>query len=170
MRLLETATFKLKSFFDHQLRPYAILSHTWGEDEITFEEVQLENTTYALNSTKQRIVNGESIFWLTDIKKGILKIAGCAAQAEKDGFDYIWCDICCIDKTNSSELSEAINSMYRWYEGELCYAYLADVPSASQQTAEDRNTAFAQSSWCTRGWNLQELIAPSQVVFFDETW
>ena len=70
-------------------------------------------------------------------------------------------DLCCIDKTSSAELSEAINSMYRWYqESGVCYAYLADVPP----------NAFSKSRWFTRGWTLQELIAPSTVIFLDQKW
>jgi hypothetical protein len=68
---------------------------------------------------------------------------------------------CYIDKTSSAELSEAINSMYHWYqESGVCYTYLADVPP----------NAFSKSRWFTRGWTLQELIAPSTVIFLDQKW
>ena len=170
MRLLRTSTFKLESFFDERLPPYAILSHTWGDEEITFQELQQKDATILLNSTKMQTVNGKPLHGFQSIKKGFLKIVGCALQAEKDGFEYIWCDTCCIDKTNSTELSEAINSMYHWYKGQLCYAYLADVPHTSHQGSIETDSAFAKSRWFTRGWTLQELIAPSRVVFFDETW
>jgi hypothetical protein len=89
-------------------------------------------------------------------------LAFCGKQAAQDGLQYFWADTCCIDKTSSAELSEAINSMYHWYqEAEVCYAYLADAPSRSE---------FRDSRWFTRGWTLQELIAPSVVVFLDENW
>ena len=86
-------------------------------------------------------------------------------MAAADGFHYIWIDTCCIDKASSAELSEAINSTYRWYhESGVCYAYLADVPP----NAVDNE--FAKSRWFTRGWTLQELIAPLTVIFLNKEW
>ncbi len=98
-------------------------------------------------------------------KVGYSKILGCFKAAAADGFDYVWIDTCCIDKTSSSELSEAIKSMYKWYqEAEVCCVYSADVfPYISTFN-------FARSRWFTRGWTLQELIAPSSVIFFDANW
>ena len=102
--------------------------------------------------------------------KGYQKIKDCCKLAASDGWQYVWIDTCCIDKTSSAELSEAINSMYRWYEeAQICYAYLADVNSA------DRNDRlvmrrFERSRWFTRGWTLQELLAPGFVVFYDKAW
>ncbi|PMD16890.1 hypothetical protein NA56DRAFT_730642, partial [Hyaloscypha hepaticicola] len=101
---------------------------------------------------------------------GWSKVTGCCAQAALDGWEYVWIDSCCIDKTSSAELSEAINSMFRWYKkAEVCYAYLSDVSSASD---DPRNfpSQFSQSKWFTRGWTLQELLAPHYVDFFDQTW
>lgn len=95
---------------------------------------------------------------------GFDKVRKTCFIAKKHGFDFVWIDTCCIDKTSSAELSEAIISMYRWYrESRVCYAYLADVPS---------NISFEslKSNWFYRGWTLQELIAPSVVVFFDQKW
>ncbi|KAI9782388.1 MAG: hypothetical protein M1839_005261 [Geoglossum umbratile] len=95
-------------------------------------------------------------------KKGSKKVKSCCSIARANGLKYIWIDTCCIDKTSSAELSEAINSMYRWYqEADVCYGYLADVPSKA---------VFSGSRWFTRGWTLQELIAPSTVIFLDEEW
>ncbi|RTE82513.1 hypothetical protein BHE90_002953 [Fusarium euwallaceae] len=93
--------------------------------------------------------------------------------ARMNGFEYVWVDTCCIDKTSSAELSEAINSMYRWYqEATMCYAYLEDVADTGEATGEDslRLTGFARSRWFTRGWTLQELIAPKQLEFFTGDW
>jgi len=170
MRLLHTSTFKLESFFDEELPAYVILSHTWGDEEVTLQELQQEESVVLLNSLKIRMVKGESPDDIKDVKKGLMKIVGCVLRAEKDGFEYIWLDTCCIDKTNSTELSEAINSMYHWYKDQLCYAYLADVPHSPDQISLDRDSAFAKSRWFKRGWTLQELIAPSSVLFFDEAW
>lgn len=141
MRLLNTATIEVKQFGDNNIPAYAILSHTWEEDEVTLQDIE-----------RTHVVN----------KKGYDKIKQCCAIARAGGYEYVWIDTCCIDKTSSAELSEAINSMYYWYqEAEICYAYLADVPSKRQ---------FADSRWFTRGWTLQELIAPSTVIFLDEIW
>jgi hypothetical protein len=146
MRLLrhcDTGDFSLTQFGDEDIPPYAILSHTWGADteEVTFED----------------LTNGTG-----KDKPGYVKIRFCGEQARLDNLHYFWIDTCCIDKRSSAELSEAINSMYRWYQdANVCYAYLADVPSKAK---------FSGSRWFTRGWTLQELIAPSKMIFFDEGW
>ncbi|KAE8316897.1 heterokaryon incompatibility protein-domain-containing protein [Aspergillus transmontanensis] len=100
------------------------------------------------------------------------KVQGACAQARTDGFDYVWVDTCCIDKSSSAELSEAINSMFTWYaNAEVCYAYLSDVTVREGHSGAEVNTAeFEQSKWFTRGWTLQELLAPSEVVFFSRDW
>ncbi|KAI1203314.1 heterokaryon incompatibility protein-domain-containing protein [Nemania serpens] len=134
MRLLNTTA-------GHDVQPYAILSHTWGEDEVSFQDMKSADAAE---------------------KKGYQKVKNCCALAKANGYGYVWVDTCCIDKTSSAELSEAINSMYRWYqEADVCYAYLADVPSISR---------LSESRWFTRGWTLQELIAPSTVIFFNNEW
>jgi hypothetical protein len=146
MRLLQrydTGELVLTQFGDEDIPPYAILSHTWGVDA---EEVTFEDLTDGTGKDKD----------------GYKKIRFCAEQAKSDNLQYSWIDTCCIDKRSSAELSEAINSMYRWYQdANVCYAYLADVPS---------KTKFPGSRWFARGWTLQELIAPSEVIFFDEEW
>ncbi|KIM66753.1 hypothetical protein SCLCIDRAFT_62188, partial [Scleroderma citrinum Foug A] len=105
---------------------------------------------------------------------GYRKILDSCEQARKDGYRWLWVDTCCIDKRSSAELSEAINSMYRWYENaKVCYAYLHDVPGPSFPTASDdeRYPDFSGwPEWFSRGWTLQELIAPSNVQFFNINW
>ncbi|KAM5531957.1 hypothetical protein V8D89_014357 [Ganoderma adspersum] len=97
------------------------------------------------------------------------KIREACAVARMNGYRYIWIDSCCIDKTSSSELSEAINSMYKWYSlAAVCYAYLADVPPGTDPRAE--RSHFRRSRWFTRGWTLQELLAPRFVEFLSEDW
>ncbi|KAF2995853.1 hypothetical protein E8E13_003325 [Curvularia kusanoi] len=97
---------------------------------------------------------------------GFAKIVGCCDLARRDGYQWAWVDTCCIDKRSSSELSEAINSMYKWYwEAAICYAYLSDV-----STKRDWKQEFEKSRWFTRGWTLQELLAPAIVEFYDEAW
>lgn len=100
----------------------------------------------------------------TKSKKGYAKIEKtCEIARTKYGLNYAWVDTCCIDKSSSAELSEAINSMFKWYQkAELCFAFLPDMTS-------DHPT-FQKSRWFTRGWTLQELIAPRDVMFFDGSW
>ncbi|MCJ1286389.1 hypothetical protein MMC26_005734 [Xylographa opegraphella] len=100
---------------------------------------------------------------------GYKKIKNCCKQAVSDGFDFVWVDTCCIDKSSSSELSEAINSMYRWYfNSQVCYTYLVDVPSNGDPGS--KGSAFTRSRWFTRGWTLQELLAPESVIFYSQDW
>jgi ankyrin repeat protein len=143
MRLLKTDTIQVQTFEYGDIPPYAILSHRWGKDELTYQDLE------ASAETRER-------------KEGFKKVKQCCSKAKADGFDYVWIDTCCIDKTSSAELSEAINSMFNWYyQAERCYAHLADVPSKS---------SFKDSEWFTRGWTLQELLAPSDIHFVDENW
>jgi hypothetical protein len=147
MWLLDTVTLKLCHFECEPPPPYAILSHTWAEEEVTFAEI-------GTPEGKQ--------------KRGYQKIEGCCALARADGLSYAWIDTCCIDKTSSAQLSEAINSMFRWYsKAHVCYAYLADVTLSSRSLLP---RGFARSRWFKRGWTLQELIAPMAVVFYDGSW
>ena len=128
-----------------QVPPYAILSHRWGsiDDEVSYQDL-----------TQRRAEAYRKI--------GYQKIQSCCRHAFQDGFSYAWVDTCCIDKTSSAELSEAINSMYRWYEeSQVCYVYLND--------AMDKKS-MKDSQWFTRGWTLQELIAPKKVRFFNSDW
>ena len=149
MRLLETLTLRVKEFSDPYTTPeYAILSHTWDEEEVNFPDLK---EPYAHKM------------------KGYRKIIDSCRQARKDGFDHLWMDTCCIDKTSSAELSEAINSMYRWYStAQVCYAYLSDVPF--NQDRQSQGSSFAGSRWFTRGWTLQELLGPQSVIFYDQAW
>jgi hypothetical protein len=149
MRLLNAITISFEVFYDDP-PPYAILSHTWGREheEATFQDLR----------------DGTA----TD-KPGYLKIRACCDQAGRDGLGYAWIDTCCIDKTNSVELQEAINSMFNWYrKSTICYAYLADYdgPGGYFSIGE----AFRASKWFTRGWTLQEVIAPTKVVFYNRKW
>jgi len=146
MHLLHTATNKLEEFVDPP--EYAILSHRWREEEVLFADI---HQPHAMRM------------------KGYAKIEGCCKQARRDGYQYIWIDTCCIDKNSSAALAEAINSMYMWYENaQVCYAYLDDVADNEDPVAE--SVPFATSEWFTRGWTLQELIAPASLFFFDVRW
>ncbi|MCJ1278410.1 hypothetical protein MMC21_006226 [Puttea exsequens] len=151
MRLLNTSTLQLHEFIGDKVPDYAILSHTWGDEEVLFQDLpKMESRGLA----------------------GFPKISGCCSLAASEGWQYVWIDTCCIDKSSSAELSEAINSMYRWYElAQVCYVYLVDI-SIIDHEAESwlLKPRFAQSRWFTRGWTLQELLAPRSVVFYDKNW
>jgi len=173
MRLLSTVTLTLHTF-EGDPPSYAILSHRWGQHEVLFQD--LENGT-------------------AKTKAGYYKIQMTCATAAKAGIRWAWIDTCCINKSDSAELSEAINSMYRWYEeSTVCYVYLADLPSTWRPVTpakfvdiseHGRNMAwrmgceledsqqwneFQFSQWFNRGWTLQELLAPHAVVFLNEDW
>ncbi|OAP54362.1 hypothetical protein AYL99_11463 [Fonsecaea erecta] len=131
---------------------YAILSHTWGEGEVSLQDMVAIGLDPGHEATN---------------RPGYAKIVQTCEQAKKDNIPYVWIDTCCIDKTSSSELSEAINTMYRWYQqAEICYAVLNDLDISGA----DLETALSRCRWFTRGWCLQELIAPHTVEFFDAQW
>jgi hypothetical protein len=147
MRLINTIDFKTEEFLGDDIPQYVILSHTWGEEEVTYQD----------------IVTGTG-----KEKAGFEKVRGCCVRASKDGYRYAWIDTCCIDKSSSAELSEAINSMYQWYQkSQICYVYLDVVLTG---TGAESKAAFLESRWFTRGWTLQELLAPSIVEFYDKNW
>jgi tetratricopeptide (TPR) repeat protein len=141
---------------------YAILSHRWGApgDEVTYKDlvecIGKDMTDY--NTIRD--------------KPGYAKVKFCVEQAARDGLQYSWVDTCCIDKSNAVELSEAINSMFRWYNNAAkCYVFLNDVSLGemdieSPASQMEWEVAFQSSKWFARGWTLQELIAPSSVEFF----
>ncbi|XXG96149.1 hypothetical protein Hte_002428 [Hypoxylon texense] len=152
MRLINTHTLKFKEFIGNQVPLYAILSHTWETDE----EVSYYEWTHLSKSTKA--------------KAGFAKILGACHLAREEHLQWLWVDTNCIDKSSSSELTEAINSMFAWYrDAEVCYAYIQDVPSADWDDP-DTATLFKCSRWFTRGWTLQELLSPANVVFYARDW
>jgi hypothetical protein len=219
MRLLNIETLKLESFLEEStIPPYVILSHTWGDKEVLFEDLQelpqdreIQSLRQAMRDLEGRFNNLQRQF---DEKSGTptdtanaraqqrlleanpphrqerdedgiygskgsdsrlyrarlkerswAKIVGCCKEAKSFGFSYVWIDTCCINQDSSSELSESINSMFSWYRNaSICVAYLSDV---SSQIGIDE---FGRSKWFSRGWTLQELIAPDDVWFYDKNW
>ncbi|RYN94284.1 hypothetical protein AA0119_g9228 [Alternaria tenuissima] len=175
MRLLQQQAngdtdFSLVEFID-DIPPYAILSHTWGADheEVTFKDIYE-------GKGKARA------------KPGYEKLRFCAQRATKEQIGYFWVpmirplffftsftncsyqiDTCCIDKSSSAELTEAINSMYKWYKNStVCYVYLSDVPRRTWNIEGDGVpvASLLGSRWFTRGWTFQELLAPRKLIFF----
>ncbi|KAF2832234.1 HET-domain-containing protein [Ophiobolus disseminans] len=153
MRLLHLDSERLVStdFRGKTIPPYAILSHRWSDSEVLLEDL-------GLDTCKE--------------KAGYRKIEFCAAQAAQDGLQYFWIDTCCINKWDLRERSKAINSMFRWYkDAARCYVFLPDVSVATDAPQSAWETSFRASEWFTRGWTLQELIAPASVEFFScEGW
>ncbi|WAO94317.1 HET domain-containing protein [Fusarium falciforme] len=148
MWLLEIESETLEEFTDETRVSYAILSHRWEDDEVLFQD----------------ITQGTA-----PLRKGWQKVENFCRIAEKEGFRYVWIDTCCIDKSSSTELSEAINSMYRWYQhADTCFAYLNDCNY--ETVRQPGSNELQKSKWFTRGWTLQELIAPAEVVFLSAEW
>lgn len=135
---------------------YATLSHTWSQHEQSFQ-----NTNDLSHHCRQAGENPRDL--------ASPKVRESCMLAERYGYRWLWNDTCCIDKTNPAELSEALNSMFRWYAGaEVCFAHLEDV--ASDCDVKVRGSAFETARWHSRGWTLQELIAPSLVLFVSGDW
>jgi hypothetical protein len=150
MHLLHARTGELREFHGYEIPAYAILSHVWEEGEVTYQDMQASRSQAAK-------------------KAGFSKISQTCRKALRESLEYAWVDTCCIDKSSSAELTEAINSMFRWYQkAETCYVYLADVPARENTEVFER--AFASSRWFTRGWTLQELLAPRNVCFYSSDW
>jgi len=151
---------KVLEFCNDNLTEYVILSHRWIGQEVEYDEI-----------VELAKMDGEMKDEIRQ-HKGYRKILDSCKQADKDGYQRLWVDTCCIDKRSSAELSEAINSMYRWYENaQVCYAYLHDVLDSSFPVA--RNDERYASGWpelFSHGWTLQEMIAPSNVQFFNKKW
>ena len=209
MRLLNVKTRKLEEFFNMPVPEYAILSHTWGEDELVYRDFQESDSMLRLLGEMQslspkstrlrpRLLRGRQSLSPNSTQPSLnsvlsrsrtrnqtpldllkpscnqssyLKLDGCCVQATKDGHSYVWIDTICIDKSSSAELSEAINSMYKWYaDAQDCYVYLSDVELTFNPEDDLDSAAFRKSRWFSRGWTLQELLAPRKVVFFTRSW
>ena len=149
MRLLELKNHGEFSLTDDRINnipPCAILSHTWGADT---DEVTFKDLMDIANKSK----------WKS--KPGYEKIRFYREQAKRDGVRYFWVDTCCIDKSNNTELAEAINSMFRWYRNAAkCCVYLSDVSTLNfnennQSFGFMWELAFWKSRWFTRGWTLK---------------
>jgi hypothetical protein len=145
MRLINVSSMSVEEFIERNIPPYGILSHTWEGSEVSYDEM--------------RVGTARS-------KEAFHKIEMTCKLASGDGLAYVWVDTCCIDKSSSAELTEAINSMFVWYKrAAVCYVYLSDLESSA-----DVSTALKNCRWFRRGWTLQELIAPQEVNFFDKNW
>ena len=172
MWLLSTNRAELHNFHSPEDVPggYAILSHVWDVREQTFQEIQQLRVACATSTIDLASGSKYGPAMSSNPRDHVSsKIRQCCAIAESYGHNWVWNDTCCIDKSSSSELSEAINSMFRYYAiAEVCFAYLADVPPTTEQP--ETSHEFRNSRWFRRGWTLQELIAPSFLVFLSQDW
>ncbi|KAH8901656.1 HET-domain-containing protein, partial [Thozetella sp. PMI_491] len=151
MWLINTLSLQLEFTSSPELQPYAILSHTWEDEEVTFQDMA------DLRCARK--------------KKGFAKIERTCYLAIARGINFAWVDTCCINKESSAELTESINSMFAWYKtSSVCFTFLADLPvlEATEQDWLDRS--FLHCRWFTRGWTFQELIAPEILEFYDCEW
>lgn len=173
-RFLNTSTGEFEWHSDPSHVVYAILSHTWRPSEMggeqSYDDVQAiqaevaQEHLHATTSTK-----GPTPTSVLSHPKLSEKIKGVCKVAREAGFRLVWNDACCIDKSSSAELSEAINSMFEWYRlSGICYVYLEDVDDGEDPLK--LNSRFRRSRWHSRGWTLQELIAPTKVEFLTKTW
>lgn len=144
MRLLDTTTLEFREYASRPSDSYVMLSHRWGTEEITFKEYRKSHN-------------------LIKDTAGYKKVIDFCAVACARGFRLAWIDTCCIDKRSSAELSEAINSMYDWYKHAAeCYVWLEDYTGSLK--------SLEQCEWFSRGWTLQELLAPRRILFFTADW
>ncbi|KAK5659048.1 hypothetical protein OQA88_1135 [Cercophora sp. LCS_1] len=163
MRLINTHTLAMSEFFDAGIPPYAILSHTWGSDEISFQDWQaiseFDNLEATLDSSEKELFAAS---WSAaqqrkkvqslKTKSGFDKILRFCQLAKSRDLEWAWIDTCCIDKTSSAELSEAINSMFGWYaRSQHCFVYLLDLPGGISLYGAAWEKAFRESKWFTRG-------------------
>ena len=143
MRLLNVRTLAFKQFSPENVPPYVIASHRWCNDETSFADFRQD---WERKSEGYKKVDGLCAFM----------------RSRRQDISWVWIDSCCIDKRNQTELSKAINSMFRWYRNAVeCYAYLSDVNSSDE---------LGKSEWFERGWTLQELLASTRVVFLTKEW
>ncbi|KAI0767174.1 heterokaryon incompatibility protein-domain-containing protein [Fomes fomentarius] len=176
MWLLRTSNGELRNFSSPSDVPeggYAILSHVWQEREMSFQELHALRATAEPASGSSPGSESHTGNTATARSRASSKIRECCILAESHGYKWLWIDTCCIDQSSSAELSEAVNSMFAWYShAQVCYAYLHDVPAGEE--GEDglarHGSPFRRSRWFTRGWTLQELIAPRSLVFLSREW
>lgn len=180
-RFLNTWTGEFEWHPDPTQVTYAILSHVWREPqeggEQSYYDVRRIQAAVKKGREKSQSPAPVAARLTAYREEGTIfahpglsdKIKGFCKVAREAGFRLAWNDACCIDKTSSAELSEAINSMFEWYRlSDMCYVYLADVPCGD--VPQNDGSLFSRSRWHLRGWTLQELIAPERIIFLTKTW
>lgn len=161
MRLLHARTRELKDFCAEDTPDYAILSHTWGDNEVTASDIS------------DGLYSGKEVYWR--------KINCACKQALEDHLEWLWVDTCCLRRDDAIELDTAIHSMFEWYrDASVCYVYLPDVPSRPEESdvgygedtedPEAPDSSFRRSRWFSRGWTLLELLAPRELRYYSSSW
>lgn len=154
MRLLHCSTFQFSEFFDEEVPPYIILSHRWSAEEVSYKDFSKGRGTRLAGYRK---------IW------DFCRFVRDNAITTGKRIEYVWVDTCCIDKRSSAELTEAINSMWSWYaKARVCVVHLADVHQSAR--GESLDSQLERSVWFNRGWTLQELLSPAEVVFCSSDW
>ncbi|PPJ59702.1 hypothetical protein CBER1_10545 [Cercospora berteroae] len=153
MRLLNVHTLAF-SVHHSTPPPYAIASHRWhlGHEASYKDILKKRNTT----STGYKKV----IEFAEFVRKNVT------------GVEWLWIDTCCILQQSSEEVSEAVNSMFKSYRNAVvCIAYLDDFGGVRESGSGGGDLGMlGRSKWFTRGWTLQELVAPKNVVFVTRKW
>ncbi|KAG1883505.1 hypothetical protein F4604DRAFT_1677808 [Suillus subluteus] len=126
---------------------WVMLSHRWERKEPLLCDIQ-----------------GRDIYDLDPVGT-VVKLQRFCQVARAAGHRWAWSDTCCIDQNNNVELGESVNSMFIWYHySALTIVYLSDVLPWS------KSGALANSIWNTRGWTVQEFLAPRIVLFYRVDW
>ncbi|PMD43062.1 hypothetical protein L207DRAFT_631224 [Hyaloscypha variabilis F] len=118
MWLLHTETLALEEFVESKTPPYAILSHTWGDEEMSFVEMRRAH---------MGIQN----------KASFRKISTFCYWANTRGFKYGWADSCCIDKSSSNALY--ISRMSPITTSAHFNSFIASVKRIDERVIDDRN-------------------------------
>ncbi|KAK3357950.1 hypothetical protein B0T25DRAFT_540613 [Lasiosphaeria hispida] len=184
MRLINLKTLKLEAFEGHDVPEYAILSHMWTDEEISYQDyVWLdefrEDVADGLVDEMPRKMRKKlhAKYATLTRKAGYVKIQRyieCCRngqdherkQGKAPSFNHAWVDTCCINRESSAEVAEAVNSVWAYYaDTAACIAFLGDVGGSEMPNAE-----FYRSRWFTRGWTLPELLAPHDVALVNRDW
>jgi hypothetical protein len=174
MQLLNTNTLDLKDFSDAEVRQtkYAILSHLWEPQNSSLREIVFHELEALSSKERQAFPKLHDLNSDTARKRREFKIGLFCDMAYTHGYQWAWIDTCCIDKRSSAELTEAINSMFRWCkQADRCYVYFNDV-SWNKDNVEDEESygRLNEGEWFKRGWTLQELLAPRSLHCYDKNW
>ena len=172
--MLNTHTGKFEKFNDPRTVKYAILSHVWAKEGLEPRQPPEQDHQDVIRIQKSS--STDNVLTDDNLSK---KISEACKRAKEDGYDYLWIDTCCIDKTSSAEISETLNAMFRYYSvAQVCYVLLVETFTCHPRQlkrylcdpAEWKKETFSVDTWHSRGWTLQELIAPRNVHFLSHEW
>ncbi|KAG0701294.1 hypothetical protein DFH29DRAFT_852779 [Suillus ampliporus] len=126
---------------------WVMLSHKWESKEPLMHDIH------------------DKVVYDLDPGGTVVKLQTFCKVTRDAGHRRAWSDTCCTDQNNNVELQRSVNSMFVWYRNSaLTIVYLSDVPPSS------KSGALADSTWNTRGWTIQEFLAPNVVLFYQVDW